>query len=266
MMFHNSKAILLVTGVLSAGQVFGQSTEDRIENLEKLVSLQQAQIQKMKGESFGVGSIQQSVLSESSFQAQMGSSWVLMDGGSCSGSTFSRMTGTLENCKLPDARGRFLRSSGSAGQGIASAPLGEQQNQGTAKNGLSLSWASNNGTGQTNKNQWNSHQNEHDHGGWTGYFDASHNHGITGYYDAAVRDSHQINMHSRAGGVYARKTHTHTAKLNHRHSISGDKATWQSANATTYINKNQWNSGQSWGGDSETRPANVTVNTFIEIN
>jgi hypothetical protein len=53
-----------------------------------------------------VGMIVQSMLTEAQFQALNGTSWVLMDGRSVTGSTYSTVTGSNT---IPDARGMVLR-------------------------------------------------------------------------------------------------------------------------------------------------------------
>jgi hypothetical protein len=57
-----------------------------------------------------VGSIIHSMLTVSQFQAISGNSWVLANGQSCSGSTYSSVTGASA---VPDCTGRFLRGKGS---------------------------------------------------------------------------------------------------------------------------------------------------------
>jgi hypothetical protein len=53
-----------------------------------------------------VGSIIQSMLTLAQFQSIVGTSWVLADGGSCSGSVYESITG---NSTVPDARSVVLR-------------------------------------------------------------------------------------------------------------------------------------------------------------
>jgi hypothetical protein len=61
-----------------------------------------------------VGSITHSMLTLSQFQDIAGTGWVLMDGGSASGSTYHAITGVTT---LPDARGTILRGK-SHGNGL----------------------------------------------------------------------------------------------------------------------------------------------------
>lgn len=63
-------------------------------------------IEKTISDSFPVGTIMHSLLTEAQFQAQMGIGWVLMNGRSISGSTLSSLTGAVT---IPDARGVVLR-------------------------------------------------------------------------------------------------------------------------------------------------------------
>lgn len=53
-----------------------------------------------------IGSVIESMLTESQFQGQAGSGWVLMDGRSVADTAYSSLTGFTN---IPDARGRFLR-------------------------------------------------------------------------------------------------------------------------------------------------------------
>lgn len=57
-----------------------------------------------------VGMIVQSMLTEAQFQAINGTSWVLADGRSVTGSVYASVTGSST---IPDARGIFLRGAGS---------------------------------------------------------------------------------------------------------------------------------------------------------
>ena len=55
---------------------------------------------------FPVGTVIQSMLSLAQFQGLMGVGWVLMNGQSCTGSTYASITGATT---VPDARGTVLR-------------------------------------------------------------------------------------------------------------------------------------------------------------
>ena len=63
---------------------------------------------KTKIEEGVVGDVKHSMLSESQFQAIHGSTWVLMKGQDITGTTLASMLGIT---KLPDQRGKFLRSA-----------------------------------------------------------------------------------------------------------------------------------------------------------
>lgn len=60
-------------------------------------------------DTFPVGTIMHSMLTEVQFQSQMNTNWVLMDGRSVAGSVYSSLTGSAT---IPDATGRFLRGKG----------------------------------------------------------------------------------------------------------------------------------------------------------
>lgn len=87
-----------------------------------------------------VGTIVHSVLTLAQYQSLAGPGWVLAEGQSIIGSTLHSLTGMTN---APDARGRVLRGKNNGASGANYNPselnLGEFQNQGTAKNGLSLS-------------------------------------------------------------------------------------------------------------------------------
>ena len=74
-----------------------------------------------------VGESKAAYLTESQFQAQAGTNWVLQDGRSCVGSTYESITG---NKNVPDACGRVLRMADN-GKGInpdGNLPIGSNQN------------------------------------------------------------------------------------------------------------------------------------------
>ena len=179
-----------------------------------------------KTATFVVGSVQYSVLDLVDFQTEMGSTdWVLMDGGDITGSALAAYIGNT----LPDATGRFLRSSGGS-----AASMRTGQAEGTARNGLTLSWGSVN---VSTSNDTHSHRI----GRVTG---PSTQEWMTGMSSSSgISDDISGGSGTTFQALrYEADTHGHT------------------------FNKNQMNSSQSWGGNSETRPINVTVNTFVKIN
>lgn len=56
-----------------------------------------------------IGTVKHSMLTESQFQSQAGTGWVLCDGRSVTGSIYAILTGSSS---IPDATGRFLRGKG----------------------------------------------------------------------------------------------------------------------------------------------------------
>ena len=65
-------------------KVFGQTLESLqadLAKIQKVVAVQQAEIRRAKNAMFAIGSVQQSFLTLEQFQAQMGTGWVLCDGG-----------------------------------------------------------------------------------------------------------------------------------------------------------------------------------------
>jgi len=233
-----------------------------------------------------VGTVVQSILSLAQFQAEMGDlSWVLMDGSNIAGSTLSGLTG---NVLLPDATGRFLRTAG----GDAAA-LGTIQPQATAVNGLTNEPSAVTGTTSINHTHSpvtsdpisanHTHTATHNHPaqGSTGV-SANHVHNISGgnwmfrisfttYVQTGGTGWDFNTATPTMGGVTSDHGHTTdlpnlgvttgTVSSNHTHLVSipalstaGVALSGGSAAA------------QNQTGDTETRPTNVTVNTFIKIN
>ena len=89
-----------------------------IDELRKIVAMQQSMMRNISSSKFVVGSIQQSLLTEQEFQNLMGTDWVLLDGRSCDGTLYSKVK-NISNCVLPDARGKFLRTAGKTAGGEA---------------------------------------------------------------------------------------------------------------------------------------------------
>ena len=200
---------------------------------------------------FFVGDIRTALLTEAQFQAEVGTDWILMDGRDVTGSGYHTLTG---NTTVPNitSTGAFLRSTGGA-----AAALGSTQADATAVNGL----ANASSTVTINKNQWNSNQNSHNHGGYTGYYNPNHRHSDTVYYDSTGGpvNAGYVNSYAR-GTVNAHTTYTNYTSINHRHSISSNTVSWTSTNASGTA------AAQTITGDTETRPVNLTVNFFIKIN
>ncbi len=185
------------------------------------------------GDAIGVGTVMQSILSLAQFQSEMGTNWVLMDGADVTGSALATLTG---NNTLPDATGRFLRSAGGS-----AAALAVQQTQATAKNGLGLSWYSTNIYTNTTGSHWH--------------------YGVSASVGSGtIVDSGYLAREWTGGGDVRNYT---LVKGNNTPTRGKSNS---SGNHNHYFNKNNMNSNQSWSSDSETRPLNLTVNTFIKIN
>ncbi len=187
---------------------------------------------------WAVGSVQQSLLTEVQFQAEMGTDWVLMDGQTIAGSKLESIIGD----NLPDARDNFMRMNReSVGKGtvageaqlLAATLAGTVQGQATAKNSLGLTWNSTNMA--------------------VGDQSANHNH------DASSSLRVLTTLRWSGTGInynFLRSSAPGTA------TIVGDN----SADHNHAINKNQMDSDQNWAQDTETRPPNITVNYFVKIN
>lgn len=97
---------------------------------------QKIKANQYNGDTFQIGSIQQSILTQAEFQALAGDCWIKMSGQTLSGTDLVAITGSRDGSgtgninddglsamnSLPNADGRFLRSSG--GNAVN---LGEQQ-------------------------------------------------------------------------------------------------------------------------------------------
>jgi len=230
-----------------------------------------------------VGSIQQSILSLVQFQDEMeNTNWVLMDGSDITGSALATLTG---NNLLPDATGRFLRTAGGA-----AAAVGVGQAEGTAVNGLSTSTSTVTGSTDVdhdhgalstdNPDTNHSHTATHDHPNTnTGNVSADHGH-IENSLSSGSGSSFVVERVTGSGQA-ATVNSTNGISTNHYHGLNlanfgvttGTVSAWHQ-HPFTIPNYNTANralssgvaAAQALSGDAETRPINVTVNTFIKIN
>lgn len=213
-----SRIIALLTMVSLASEASAQA-------LEKIVAVQQAQISSQKASQFGLGSIQQSLLTEPEFQTLMGSGWVAMDGRSIAGSRLAELTkGRLE--RLPDARGRFLRTAGGA-----AATVGDVQGQSTSANGLTC----------------------------LGSVDISHDHGMH-HHDLATTGDITSGVLGATSKLSVNAGNVMT------YNIAGPGSSAKAAPTQVKLDSTRKDLACSIAGSSETRPDNLTVNTYIKIN
>ena len=190
-----------------------------------------------------VGSIVQSILTLAQFQAQAGTNWVLMDGASIVGSRLATITGWTN---LPDASGKFLRTAGSAGAGLVAVTLATRQEQATAKNKLVNAASSVTGSVGSSDGTHTHTDSGHQHG-QTYSIPGSGGGTASGQGTSSFmcnNISYDTNIPTRIG--YAAIT---TSGSGHGHGFSLT-APAQIISST----------------DTETRPVNLTVNTFIRIN
>ena len=75
-----------------------------------------------------VGATMSAFLTETQFQNQMGTGWILADGRSVAGSTYAALTG---NVNVPDARGLVLRASNDGGSSAGARSDGKGDPAGT---------------------------------------------------------------------------------------------------------------------------------------
>lgn len=148
------------------------------------------------GDLWTVGSIQQSMLSESQFRTALGLNsveerkWVLADGRDVSGSKYAQITGSS---KVPDLRGAFLRMAG--------------QNNNPAWTGGSLNGYQEDTTRRPRTNFTTDSQGAHTHSGATsspsnnfGTYAAGVNNHITGYTGTTTTGSNGGHTHTVTGG------------------------------------------------------------------
>lgn len=172
--------------------------------------------------------------------------WLLCDGTSYIRDDYLRLfnaigtahgSNALNTFNVPDYRGRFLRGTDNMGSGAA----GRDPNTATRTVANAGGNTGNNvGSVQDvatktpttafniNKNQWNSDQIAHSHGGW------------------------QVDV--LAGAIGANRTTLIHPITGTRESTTTANSNWNSANATV-----------TGGGDAETRPLNAYVNYIIKI-
>jgi hypothetical protein len=201
--YYLSFFIFLISPGLAAQSIDPQDLQD----IKKILAVQQARIDQLQSKQISVGSIVQSILGEAEFARLNGSGWVLMKGQSIEGSVLCKQTSL---CKLPDASGRFLRSAGGP-----AAPLRSAQDQGTAVNQLKVV----------------------DFTGIKSFQGSTDGVSIKRWEDTVVTGPGVIDRGPTYPGT--RFGVTVSGDINHGHLLTGDV---------------------------ETRPMNLTVNTFVKIN
>jgi hypothetical protein len=213
-------------------------------------------------DSFAVGSIQQSMLDEADFQTEMGSSdWVMCDGRDITGSKLATYIGAT----LPDARDRFLRSNHTsiaegAGTTTRGASMRAQQTEDTVLNGITVSGGTASGT----------------------FGSASHTHSSAGHSHSSgsIRaligsDTNSLGYVSTGGsfGTTTTRDYNVTGAVGTTTAATGTATDGTSGSTTPGSTGAASNSSVSStpasisnNSNVETRPLNITVNTFIKIN
>lgn len=196
---------------------------------------------------WAVGSIQQSMLDEADFQTEMGPNWVLCDGGDITGSKLATYIGNT----LPDCSDRFLRSNGVGN----SAAMRTQQGEETKKNSLTVS----NGTTKFAKagHTHASNTGSHSHSGLA--VTGGGNTFFLGYSTNAASGLRKYNSFDLSSSSSSALAYHVTEANGNIGTTSGGSSTSNTGHygyADTTLNN---------GGD-ETRPVNITVNTYIKIN
>ena len=244
-----------------------------------------------------VGSIQQSILTEAQFQAQIGTDWVAMKGQAVAGSAICV---TYSICTLPDARNRFLRNSDAADTNLRGLVTDT-----TAKNGLVLTGAISGGSlsggvgadNVTTNRPWTKTggvgaDNVTTNRTWTktGGVTSGGTHGHTTYWNLAYQalggDGYREGpYHSGDGGVNSIPVdgngyHGHSNDIgghitasdfehSHYNDIGGytSAANFEHSHADSFVHTPATNGTLAVGvGDSETAPDHIIVNTFVKIN
>jgi microcystin-dependent protein len=151
------------------------------------------------GEVWQVGSIQQSMLTESQWATLLGpvegAKWVLADGRNCTGTKYGQITG---KSTLPDLRGAFLRSAG------------QNNNKSTKWNGGAVGEWFEDSTALPKTAFTTSNPGNHDHGGMAGL-------------NVVAQDLRNHDVNPTAGGN-AEGVRNFQADGGHTHTISGGDA------------------------------------------
>lgn len=186
---------------------------------------------------FGLGSIQQSILTEAQFQSMMGTGWVAMKGQSIAGSLLDKAFGIST---LPDARSRFLRNSDAADTNLMVLVADT-----TKKNGLALAGAISGGSASLSNNTVASDAHSHR---YTGRNAVAYVNG-TGLKYTAGETVCSANDYWVTSSVYA---------------ASGDPGGTKTVGLSfTAANNGTLAIG---AGDAETAPKHIIVNTFVKID
>jgi hypothetical protein len=214
---------------------FAQTARD-FQDMKQTLMVLRAELADLRAKSFPIGSVQQSFLTEAEFQKHMGSNWVLCDGRSVPGSSWERFG---YGSKVPNCAGRFLRTAGDN-----AAPLRMEQQQATAKNGLQLS-ATTNLTSDLNVNVSGTTADAT----WAGVH-------ATAITDSASSGPLKAGLEAWGNHVVGRDGEYWGQMFSHTHVFAG----------TGTANGGSWKTTVNLSGDNETRPINITVNTFVKIN
>jgi hypothetical protein len=231
---------------------------------------------------FAIGEIQQSILTEAQFQAQMGTGWVQMKGQPIAG---SKLCTEYSLCTLPDARNRFLRNSDGSDTNLRGTV-----DDTTAKNGLGLTWEGTAGSGSSSLS-WTSTTflTSGNHPTWNSATASSQYPGVvptmrvvnagSSSAPSRVGDSHTVQSlgsNFKEGVTWTGSLHTHAFNKNnfndsnyqvaHSHSYNKNGLNSSQSAHSHSIDRSNWNSDQVWAQNSETAPDHIIVNTFVKIN
>jgi hypothetical protein len=214
---------------------------------------------KLEESVFGLGSIQQSILTEAQFQSMMGTGWVAMKGQSIAGSLLDKTFGIST---LPDARSRFLRNSDAADTNLRGLVADT-----TKKNGLALTGNVAGGTASISGTQsYASTNHSHYEGDLKAAIGASGGNASVLTYPATSVSSRGPSSASNYTVTGAGVITTSRA-FNHYTPVYGETA-GPNGTGSFVLNNTAANNGTLaiGAGDAETAPKHIIVNTFVKIN
>jgi hypothetical protein len=117
--------------------------------IEQILSLQAARLNHLENSSNPVGAIVQTIVAEADFQRAYGKQWVVMRGQDVSGSKLCLL---FKICRLPNAEGTFLRTTGPQAQVLAErqeAVLPSHAHRLNSSGGAAITFIGNSGAGFT---------------------------------------------------------------------------------------------------------------------
>ena len=241
------------------------SLEDKYEKLVKVVAMLAHKAVHAEKNQFAVGSIQQSILTQKQFQNLMGDGWVLCDGASqwnqvpIRETSYGKITG---RSALPDCRGKFIRTVGGN-----AAVLGDSQGESTAVNGLSIPQRQLRGNFRSSTDGHHGHgvsvNGQHSHGMDSAGRHQHWNQVFTGVPGSTNYPLNRFGNGNQAKGNLTDPAGDHAHKI---HDAGGHSHTIHGSGNHSHTVPVELDHDHALKGDLETRPSNITLNTFIKVN